>query len=237
MHVQEKYFDTEINTLGGGQGAYWLKEKGLSWFLMNDDLWLWWRDCRGLESGRPARGKFNQRENERKSSGGGAPGIGRGAFYSPEDLESARHFGHGLRNAVSDGCIEQQTKCLAPYGLGDPRNRSSFEQMGCPELLTASCSIKPTGIFNTPGERCVHGDVDCGDTFDITPRCSESENIRLPVCKGFVDREIFEQKCKTQLKAWGDWREVGGACSIFDNKNSWCCRYSRGDPEIMKYFD
>ena len=153
-----------------------------------------------------------------------------GDFYSPEDLESARHFGPSIRTLVSNGCIEQQTKCLAPYGLGKPRNRHLFEQVGCPELLTASCSIKPTGILNTPGERCVPGNVDCGDIFDITPRCSEDETIRLPGCKGIVDREIFEQKCN-------DLYYFPQRCSDYGHKNSWCCRYSKGDPEIMKYFD
>ena len=120
--------------------------------------------------------------------------------------------------------------------MGDPRYRSSFEGKGCPELLTASCSIKPTGILNTPGERCVSGDVDCGDIFDITPRCSEDETIRLPGCKGFVDRESFEQKCRSSLRGRDDWREI--ACTLAKySKNTYCCRYARKDPETMKYFN
>ena len=181
-------------------------------------------------------GKFAEKYNERgaKNEFTIVPGHGTiEGFFSPEDLESARHFGPAIRTMVSNSCIEQQGICLEKYGMGDPRYRSSFEGKGCPELLTASCSIKPTGLLNTPGNTCEQS-FDCSIKFDITPQCSApaGEYWRLPGCKGFVDREIFEQGCYDFARTYPQcWSRRDG------RRNDPCCKYAKKDPEMMKYFD
>jgi hypothetical protein len=153
----------------------------------------------------------------------------------PENLESARHFPYETRRRASHDCLKDQFRCLNPYDLGNPDKRKEFGQTGCPELLAvSSCSIKPTGLLNTPGNTCEQS-FDCSETADITPQCSapNGDYWRLPGCKGFVDREIFEQACYEELEFKDpQW------CSRTDGpQHNICCKYARKDPEIMKYFD
>ena len=153
----------------------------------------------------------------------------------PESLESARHFPYETRKGASHDCLREQFRCLNPYDLGNPDKRKEFGQTGCPELLAvSSCSIKPTGLLNTPGTLCNDGLHDCSIKADITPLCSApgGDYWRLPGCKGFVDREIFEQGCYDFARTYPQcWSRRDG------RQNDPCCKYARKDPETMKYFD
>ena len=154
-------------------------------------------------------GKFAEKYNERgaKNEFTIVPGHGTiEGFFSPEDLESARHFGYNLRKNVSMACVRQQRLCLDMKNDNGNTGEDAFEGKGCPSLLTASCSIKPTGILNTPGERCDGGNFECSEKYDITPQCSRSTNAMIPGCKGFVDREVFEENCRGINGS--NWKEV-----------------------------
>jgi hypothetical protein len=238
MYDQEKEgFDIEMNKVGAGYAANFINERGLAWFQRQDGehAWIWWLGCRGIM----ASGfweKYNERRARKAENVPGHSSMMMQDFLTPEDLESARHFGYHLRKNVSMYCIRQQGYCLSNTGLGNPRHRNTFETKGCPELLAASCSIKPTGTLNTPGERCEGGAVDCGETYDTSILCSQLGSLMKPGCKGFADRETFFDNCKNRRNAPTtdhNWRE--NACSI-SGENNPCCRYAKGDPEIMNQF-
>jgi type IV pilus assembly protein PilA len=213
MYDQEKEgFNAEMNQIGGGAGNNLLKTRGLR-YMQTGSAWPWWYKCRTLGNVK--------------------------SYISittiPEDLESARHFQYDVRKRASHDCLRDQFRCLNPYDLGNPDKRKEFGQTGCPELLAvSSCSIKPVGLLNTPGNTCEQS-FDCSIKFDITPQCSApgGDYWRLPGCKGFVDREIFEQACYEELEFKDpQW------CSRTDGpQNNICCKYARKDPETMKYFD
>jgi len=237
---EKEGFDHELNNLGAGGAANWINERGLGWFQRNGNAWLWWRNCRGLSAysigGQSSTGVFLEKYNERHAKALPVT-SGVGEFFTPEDLESARHFDYDTRQNVSMSCVRQQVICLDPYGLNNPRSRNIFEQKGCPELLTASCSIKPTGTLNTPGTICSFTNgLDCGAIYDTSIICSQLGSLMVPGCKGSADRETFFDNCKNRRNAPAtdhNWRE--NACSI-SGENNPCCRYAKGDPEIMNQF-
>jgi len=246
LYDQEKDgFDNDMNNLLAGalRAAPSINEKGLGWFQRNGKASGWWLGCRGISAyigSRVQQGIFLETYNERRTRRDeGVPGHGSyGDFFTPEDLESARHFDYDLRKTVSMGCFNQQTLCLEKYGLGDPRYRDAFETKGCPELLAASCSIKPVGILNTPlGERCEDGTVDCSEAYDMSILCSRPEGIHLPGCKGFVDRNLFEQNCRNNIFSAFPNQSETQVCSLYDYKNRTCCKYVRKESEIMKDFN
>ena len=141
-------------------------------------------------------------------------------------------------------CIRQQGYCLSNTGLGNPRHRNTFETKGCPELLAASCSIKPTGTLNTPGERCDGGNFECSETYDTSILCSRSGNAMNPGCKGFVDREVFEENCRGTLGS--NWKEIWKAdieqlglearTSHVSARVRSCSSYVAGMPEMNNQF-
>jgi type IV pilus assembly protein PilA len=250
MYDQEKEgFDNEINSqrVGAGEAAVWIKEKGLGWFQRNGNAWLWWQRCRGLNENSPLPSKFQEKYNERRSNNFTVvPGHGTmSTFYNPEDLESARHFDYDTRQNVSMSCIQQQRICLDMkndvYGNA---GEDAFEKKGCPSLLTASCSIKPTGILNAPGERCDGGNFECSETYDTSILCSRSGNAMNPGCKGFVDREVFEENCQGTLGS--NWKEIWkadieklGLEAITSHVSAHmrsCSSYVAGMPEMTNQF-
>ena len=164
---------------------------------------------------------------------------------------------------MTQACIDNQSKCLAmKIGRGAGQNPNSpnpkmwaadSEEMGCPELLSASCVIEPVGILNTPG-------YNCGDPWDDGPDCSEkiiptaemcsrinnAEPFAVtPGCKGFVDREIFEENCH-RGRMGSNWKEIWKAdieklgleamTSHVSARIRACTSYVAGMPEIMNQF-
>ena len=165
-------------------------------------------------------------------------------FYNAEDLESARYLGYVGRSIVSSDCIRQQRLCLdMKHDVHRyDRREDAFEAKGCPSLLTASCSIEPTGALNTPGTLC--DGHDCSIKVDITPPCSESYNAMVPGCKGFVDREVFEENSQGTL--WSNWKEIWKAdieqlglearTSHVSAHVRSCSSYVAGMPEMTNQF-
>lgn len=138
---------------------------------------------------------------------------------------------------MTQECINQQAQCVAikigraPWQQRNPKMwAADFEEMGCPALLSASCVIEPVGILNSSGYNC--GDPwddgpDCSEKFIPTAMCSNPDNIQVPGCKGFRDREIFEQHCRANR---------GEGMCISKTDTNVCCRYANGDPEITNQF-
>ena len=139
---------------------------------------------------------------------------------------------------MTQECINQQAQCVAikigraPWQQRNPKMwAADFEEMGCPALLSASCVIEPVGILNSSGYNC--GDPwddgpDCSEKFIPTAMCSNPDNIQVPGCKGFRDREIFEQHCRANR---------GEGMCISKTDTNVCCRYAKGDPEITNLFN
>ncbi len=226
MYDQEKAGGKVITNdyPGAGQGNHLLKTEGLR-YLQTGSALDFWRSCRGLVE---THGAFLEEYNERARWNKFTVVPGHGtmeAFYSPEDLESARHFQYDVRKVASMACIKQQSICLEIKQV-----KKAFEGKGCPQLLTASCSLKPTGILNAPGYMCDGGNFECSETYNISILCSRPELIDLPGCKGFVDRSTFEQHCESNFY-------FPQMCSSPNYKNSRCCKYSREDPEVTKNFN
>jgi len=249
MYDQEKEgFDIEMNQVGAGYAANFINERGLAWFQRQDGgghAWIWWQGCRGVTGN--TVGKFAEKYNERgaKNQFTAVPGHGTiEGFFSPEDLESARHFGYNLRKNVSMACVRQQRLCLDMKNDNGNTGEDAFEGKGCPSLLTASCSIKPTGILNTPGERCDGGNFECSETYDTSILCSRSGNAMNPGCKGFVDREVFEENCRGTLGS--NWKEIWKAdieqlglearTSHVSARVRSCSSYVAGMPEMNNQF-
>jgi type IV pilus assembly protein PilA len=235
---------------GAGFALDLVKSSGLGYAQRgsNQHILDFWRSCRGRKIKDGGMTSWYSQENrERVVLGDGYRAF---APLTPEDLNSAGYFNAFIRRMVTNECFLDQGHCMYikrrtyPENNSSPQSRADFQESmvnsGCDRLLQSSCSIEPKGDrFNASiGQTCdqIGSGVDCSEAYNITPVCSRPSHTYLPTCKGFADREIFEQTCKTQLKAWGDWREVGGACSFRDNKNSTCCKYIRQDPEIMNQF-
>jgi len=173
----------------------------------------------------------------------GVPGHGTmNNFYNAEDLESARYLGFMGRGIVSSDCIRHQRICLDMKR--DIHAEDAFEGKGCPSLLTASCSIEPTGPLNTPGTLC--GSRDCSEKVDISHLCSESYNAMNPGCKGFVDREVFEETCH-RGRMGSNWKEIWKAdieklgleamTSHVSARIRACTSYVAGMPEMTNQFE
>ena len=156
---------------------------------------------------------------------------------------------------MTQACIDNQNKCLAmKIGRGAGQNRNpktwaaDLEEKGCPELLSASCVIEPVGILNASGYNC--GDPwddgpDCSEKIIPTAMCSENYNAMNPGCKGFVDREVFEEGCRGKLGS--NWKEVLktgikqlGLEAITSQPSARmraCSSYVAGMPEMTNQFE
>ena len=255
MYDQEKEgFDNDLSNLGAGAGWRWVSERGVNWLVRNNgavaDYFWWWKDCRGLgtssrEGGPFAKMGYNERDTTEDLTV--VPGHGTMAsFYNTEDLESARYLGYGGRTIASSDCIRQQSLCLnMKNDVYGNTGEDAFEAIGCPSLLTASCSIEPTGTLNTPGAPCNDGLHDCSIKYDITPQCSESYNALNPGCKGFVDREVFEETCH-RGRMGSNWKEIWKAdieklglkemTSHVSARVRSCSSYVAGMPDMTNQF-
>jgi hypothetical protein len=239
-------FSEDEKSLRVGNVWYWVSERGLSWFQRNNrgHYLGWWQGCRGVSTSSRGGGQFakmgyNERDTMKDLTG--VPGHGTMInFYNAEDLESARYIGLMGRGIVSGECIAQQSLCLDMKR--DIHAEDAFEGKGCPSLLTASCSIEPTGPLNTPGTLC--GSRDCSEKVDISHLCSESYNAMNPGCKGFVDREVFEENCQGTLGS--NWKEIWkadieklGLEAITSHVSAHmrsCSSYLAGMPEMNNQF-
>ena len=241
MYDQEKEgFNAEMNRIGAGGGANWINEgKEIGWLQKNawGSNYQFWKLCRGVSGNNPAGlSGFNDRYHERKPKHGwGGQWLtsniqNRFAFYNAEDMESARHLPFDGREAVSQLCIQEQAECLA-------QTQEFREANGCDELLTLSCSIKPTGILNVPGEMCDGGNFECSETYDISILCSRPGSTHLPGCKGYVNSNLFEEYCRNDIFSAFPNQSESQVCSLYDYKNRTCCKYVRKESEIMKDFN
>jgi type IV pilus assembly protein PilA len=216
--------------------------------LMKRDNWNFLGECRGFVLNNGGRcgncgsweGKYLERGNERRRGIGAhlAQGSYWGIFLNAGDLESARYQTYKTRKRMTQACIDNQNKCLAMKigrGAGQGRNprmwADDLEEKGCPELLSASCVIEPVGILNSPGYNC--GDPwddgpDCSEKIIPTAMCSSPSYFQAPGCKGFRDREIFEQSCRANR---------GEGMCISKTDTNVCCRYAKGDPEMTNLFN
>ena len=264
--IREKYPGTETvfspnygHTLISGQTCETCSKEQRMRNLMRLNNYAFLGGCRGFyqaTGGGWWGGKYGERFGERQSNTyiSFTADILKGIFLNAGDLESARHQTYKTRDYMTHECIKQQSQCLQIKAqedagqLGGMRDHShellkvsSFEHKGCPELLSTSCVIEPVGILNASG-------YNCGDPWDDGPDCSEkiiptamcsdlgTLSLMVPGCKGFADRETFFDNCQNRRSAPGtdhNWRE--NACSI-SGENNPCCRYTKGDPEIMNQF-
>jgi hypothetical protein len=201
--------------------------------LMRLNNYAFLGECRGFVRNNGSRcggcghwgGKYGERFGERQSNTyiSFTADILKGIFLNAGDLESARHQTYKTRDYMTHECIQQQSQCLQIKAqedagqLGGMRDHShellkvsSFEHKGCPELLSTSCVIEPVGILNASGYNC--GDPwddgpDCSEKIIPTAMCSESSNAMNPGCKGFVDREVFEETCH-RGRMGSNWKEI-----------------------------
>jgi len=264
LYDQEKDgFDNDMNNLLQGQGmraATAIKEKGFEWVQRNKRAAGWWQRCRGLTNyglpGKLFRDKYYERIDNKLAS---VPGVGpMEIFMNLEDLESARHFDYFLRKDVSMACIRQQKMCLGIMTYVNNNRYSStakdnfkdvFEKKGCPELLTASCSIKPTGILNTPGTICPYTNgLDCSEKFDLTPLCKDNASYILSGCKGFRgDEEAMIKTCMERHHQGNEqnWRKHWEGRIYPNARDKWmfdqppekdmCIRLALNDPKVLKF--
>ena len=229
--------------------------------LMKRDNWNFLGECRGFvlinikgEVVDPntriwGHAKYLARGNER-----------RGMFLTAADLESARHQTYKTRQRMTQECINQQSKCVAikiGRGPGQGRNPQMWaadsEEMGCPELLSTSCVIEPVGILNAPGYNCGTWDdgPDCSEkiipTAEMCSRINNAEPYAVtPGCKGFVDREIFEENCH-RGRMGSNWKEIWKAdieklgleamTSHVSARIRACSSYVAGMPEMTNQFE
>ena len=139
-----------------------------------------------------------------------------------------------------------------PENNSSSRSRADFQERmvnsGCDRLLQSSCSIEPKGDrFNASiGQTCdqIGSGVDCSEKYDITPQCSRSTNAMIPGCKGFVDREVFEENCRGTLGS--NWKEIWKAdieklgleaiTSHVSARMRSCSSYVAGMPEMNNQF-
>ena len=234
---------------GAGFALSLVKGRGLGYAQRgsNQRILDFWRSCRGRKIKDGGITSWYSQENKERGV------MGNGRYFAPltaEDLNSAGYFNAYVRRMVTNECFLDQGHCMYikrrtyPENNSSPQSRADFQESmvnsGCDRLLQSSCSIEPKGDrFNASiGQTCdqIGSGVDCSEKYDITSPCSVLERVHLPGCKGFVDKETFFDSCKNRRNAPAtdhNWRE--NACSI-SGENNPCCRYAKGDPEIMNQF-
>ena len=201
-------------------------------------------------------GKYGERFGERRSaaSDGSVLTSLQEIFLNAEDLESARHQTYKTRQRMTHECIKQQSLCLDARKYFErkaviPDWETRLEMKGCPELLSTSCVIEPVGILNAAGYNC--GDPwddgpDCSEKIIPTAMCSESYNAMNPGCKGFVDREVFEESCH-RGRMGSNWKEIWKAdieklgleamTSHVSARIRACSAYVAGMPDMTNQFE
>ena len=220
---------------------------------MRSNYYTFLGECRGFRAG--WGGKYGERFSERRSaaSAGSVLTSLQEIFLNAGDLESARHQTYKTRARMTHECIKQQSLCLDARKYFErkaviPDWETRLEMKGCPELLSTSCVIEPVGILNTPGYNC--GDPwddgpDCSEKIIPTAMCSESYNAMNPGCKGFVDREVFEETCH-RGRMGSNWKEIWKAdieklgleamTSHVSARMRACSSYVAGMPEMTNQF-